>query len=335
MAEKFGIVFGAALACALLAGAAAQGHPFAVLLSVLAAMPIMIVTLGWGAPSGLLTAAISTFLVAALLGPLQGAAMAVGLTLPALAFGSLAQAPWPRFWVSAPVAASPPSPPSPQPASTPLGVLGLVAALIAFTLTLGSVLAFVVSKGGIEPARQAAMLELQGTVRSVVDGLGAVVETPKFNALVELVVDELPLASAFAACGTLLLNLYLAARAVAFSGRLRRPWTDVPTGFVLPRLLAPVYAVAVVAAIWLPKDVDQPAWITVGALTALYFLEGLAVLHTLTRGLPVRPFALLALYFALMVGPGWVIPALALFGLAESAFTLRIRAANAPPPKKT
>ena len=87
--------------------------------------------------------------------------------------------------------------------------------------------------------------------------------------------------------------------------------------------------VAVGAAIALPEPIDQFAWVFAGPLGAAYALQGLAVLHALSRGLPLRPLLIVALYFCCAVRAGWTLPLIALVGLVDSAVNLRARAAAA------
>jgi hypothetical protein len=103
----------------------------------------------------------------------------------------------------------------------------------------------------------------------------------------------------------------------------------LPTEFVLPRPLALVAAIAVGVAIALPEPIDQFAWVFAGPLAAAYALQGFAVLHALSRGLPLRPLLIAALYFCTGVRAGWTLPLIALVGLADSAANLRVRAAAA------
>ena len=138
-----------------------------------------------------------------------------------------------------------------------------------------------------------------------------------------------PLATATLGFLTLCLNLYLAARSTALSHRLPRPWPDLPTEFVLPRPLALVAVVAVGVAIALPEPTDQFAWVFAGPLAAAYALQGLAVLHALSRGLPFRPLLIVVLYFCCGVRATWTLPLIAVVGLIDAAANLRARAAAA------
>ena len=62
-------------------------------------------------------------------------------------------------------------------------------------------------------------------------------------------------------------------------------------------------------------------------LGVVYVLQGLAVLHALSRRVRARPALIAALYLACMVAPKWVLPAVAAIGLIESVAALRARAA--------
>jgi len=127
----------------------------------------------------------------------------------------------------------------------------------------------------------------------------------------------------------LCLNLYLAARSTALSHRLPRTWPDLPTELVLPRPLAVVAVVAIGAAIALPESTDQFAWAFAAPLFAIYAMQGLAVLHALSRGLPLRPLLLVVLYGCCAVRAEWTLPLIALVGLVDAAANLRARAAAA------
>ena len=339
MAERIAMIIGAALACALLVGPLAHGPTEAVgLLVYVAALPIMIVTLGWGALDGLAATVLASLAIAALGGLAYGFFAAVSLALPALALSAFSQAPSRITW--GPKSAAPS--PAPQ-GKVSLGAMGVLAAAIGAGLTLISVLAIVAEQGGIAKAIEATTAMAETAMRAAMDSAGATYEPAALHDFVVWLVSELPLTCAASITVMLLLNLYLAARAVSFSGRLRRPWVDIPTGFALPFWLAPVFVVALIAAVLLPENVDQPTWIIVGALFCLYLFQGLATLHALTRGLNFRPFALFALYLALAIASvnvfelriNLIATLIALIGLLESLLGIRARAAKSPPKPKT
>jgi len=135
---------------------------------------------------------------------------------------------------------------------------------------------------------------------------------------------------AIAASTTLMFaaNLYAAARSAQLSQRLIRAWPDVPTSLVLSPALGAILALAL--GIWLaaPEPACQFASVFAGALGVAYVLQGLAVLHALSRRAPARAALIAALYLACLVAPKWVLPAVATIGLIESVVSLRARAAS-------
>lgn len=123
-------------------------------------------------------------------------------------------------------------------------------------------------------------------------------------------------------------NLWLGAKIVSASGRLRRPWPDVPS------LRMPLAAsILVVLAGLLAQSagmVGYAAGALFGALVIGFAFQGLALVHFVTRGSGVRIALLVVLYFFLAVASYLVVPLLALVGLADSIVPLR-RRRGAPP----
>ena len=330
LAERLGIIVGAALACALLAAVTLRGLTPALALVPLAALPILIVTLGWSIGDGLAATTLATLVTSLLLGMTMGPLAAYSLALPALALGAVSRAPATIFH-RVPTTGGP-SAPGPSP-----GQLGMAAAAIVSIVALTTVALISFAQGGVKGA-QAFMAGKVSTLLSLLpEGAVSIGDQAEMRAGIDGLVHDLPLSCAAFGTAFLLINLYLAARAVAFSGRLRRPWVDLPTGFRLPMWTIPVFAVALIAAILLPDGFDAPPWVIVGAMSCLYLFQGLATLHALTRGLLVRPFALIGLYFALLIQPTWIAPIVALLGLIESAVSVRTRFKTTPlpPPKAT
>lgn len=79
----------------------------------------------------------------------------------------------------------------------------------------------------------------------------------------------------------------------------------------------------------LSGSASHTAWIGVGSLGCAYVMQGLAVIHCLSRGLPARTPMLVALYLVCVVVVRWSLPALAIVGLVESLLSLRARRAAA------
>ena len=135
-----------------------------------------------------------------------------------------------------------------------------------------------------------------------------------------------PAAAAVATIVTLSLNLWLAGRIVATSGRLRRSWPDLTRTALPPMtLVALPLALAFSFTGGLPAMLAQ---IIAGALLMAYAIIGLATLHTLTRGRAHRPMWLAMAYASVTIF-GWPIAGLIALGLADAFFGLR---KPAPPP---
>jgi hypothetical protein len=140
--------------------------------------------------------------------------------------------------------------------------------------------------------------------------------------LLDVMVTVVPLLAAVLTTVTQLFNLWLAGRVVAVSGRLRRPWPDLPM-LTLPKQ-APLFLAGTIALTFLPGVLGTVSMVFAAALLMAFAILGLAVLHAITRGTDSRYFILAGVYGALFVFTWPVIP-LALFGLAEAAFHLRQR----------
>jgi len=134
-----------------------------------------------------------------------------------------------------------------------------------------------------------------------------------------------PPAAAVVSIVTNLANLWLAARIVKLSGRLKRPWPD------LGATALPHYAAALLGAALAGMLAGDLLGIAAGVLTAsllsAYALVGLAVLHATTRGVNGRGFVLAGIYAAVAVF-GWPVLLLSVLGLADLAVDFRRRAAK-------
>jgi len=319
---KYAVGAGAGVAAAVLFLAATRTGALAVLLAYLSPLPIMIAALGWGLLPGLMAVFVA--------GAVAGAATldfapVYLLVIAAPAWMIAAFASSPAFYAKPP--ASGLARPSPGPGSIAVAAALLFMALGAAQLTLMQF-----ASGGYEGAVAALAKE----IRQALDDSGAIrAMPPEMNAqeLAEMLVQIAPIALAVGGAMMHLFNLYLAARSVQLSGRLGRAWRDIPSSFRLPRWLVGPTAIAFVVAILAPSPFDGYGLIGACALGSLYALEALAALHALSRFSPVRPILLGALYFACLAAAQWVLPALAVLGVAESFANLRGRAARTLRPR--
>jgi hypothetical protein len=146
---------------------------------------------------------------------------------------------------------------------------------------------------------------------------------------VDALVKIAPAAAAIVAMMTLTLNLWLAAKITATSGRLHRPWPDMKSAALPPMTLA---ALSVAIAFCFTGGLLAIlALIVAAALTMAYALTGFAVLHTLTLALKNRALWLGCTY-AIVVVFSWPVLAMAALGLADAVFGLRQRYLQRRPP---
>jgi hypothetical protein len=151
--------------------------------------------------------------------------------------------------------------------------------------------------------------------------------------LIDFLVAVIPAAAAVLSTVVSIVDLWLAGKIVALSGRLRRPWPELAE-IRLPPIVAVVLA-ASAAACFLPDLPGIIAEAFLATLLVVYAIVGLAVLHFITRGMASRGLLLGGTYTALVIFSGlrWPVLLMALFGLIDTAIDLRARVArrNAPP----
>jgi hypothetical protein len=138
-----------------------------------------------------------------------------------------------------------------------------------------------------------------------------------------------PAAAAIFAMATLTLNLWLAARITATSGRLHRPWPDLKSAALPPMTLAAMSAA--IALCFIGGLVALGAQTLVATLTMAYALVGFAVLHTVTLALKNRAIWLSCTYTIVVVF-SWPLLAIAALGLADAVFGIRQRYLQTRPP---
>jgi hypothetical protein len=147
----------------------------------------------------------------------------------------------------------------------------------------------------------------------------------KLDALVTIA----PAAAVILVMMTLTLNLWLAAKITATSGRLHRPWPDLRSAALPPLTLAALCAaIAFCFSGGLPAILAQ---IITAALLIAYALTGFAVLHTLTLALKNRALWLSCTY-AIVVIFSWPVLAMVVLGIADAVFGIRQRYLQGRPP---
>lgn len=148
--------------------------------------------------------------------------------------------------------------------------------------------------------------------------------------LTEMALYALPAAGSLTWLAGFVFNLWMAGRLTLASGRLARPWPDLamtqlPRSF--PLILIAGLALTTqtgVLGLW-------GAGIT-GAMLVAYMFIGLAIFHATTRGHPMRPMILGALYGAIVVLNGWGLLVVAMIGLFEPFSPLKRKPSGPPQP---
>lgn len=322
MAQILFIGLGSGLVSALLFAALASGSPLAVILFYLAPLPVFIVSLGWPHWSGLVASLAGAGALAVGLNSSLGLVFLIGVGLPAwwLSYLALLASPGPDGSVS----------------WYPIGRLVLWSGAIGAALTAISLPLFT---GGFDSYEQGFRAALETVLRAQLDTPeGAPLELPNGgdpDRFLDFMVLLLPPMAALSTMLATLFNLWAGARIVRRSGRLPRPWPDIPGSLSFPRGTAAVFGLALLGTM-LPGFVGLSSELLSVTLLASFTLLGFAVLHTITRGMQARPFILTAAYFLVLL-QAWLV-FMAVLGLAEQLAGIRARVAarraakSLPPP---
>jgi hypothetical protein len=313
------IAIAAGCASALMFASMVSGALISVLLLYLAPLPLMVAALGWGplcATIGGIAAAIG---LGALFGLSYCIAFVVAIALPAWWLGHLALLGRQVSHQASPSNGAAPAAPALE--WYPVGrILVWIAGFAA--LTTMSVL---LTLGG-DAATITAVIR-----RGLLVIWGAEDAAPNEEARrgIDALVSIAPAAAAIVAMMTLTLNLWLAARITATSGRLQRPWPDLKSVALPPMMLA---ALSVAIAFCFIGGITAILAQTVAAaLLMAYALIGLAVLHTVTLAMKNRALWLSCTYAVVTVF-GWPMLAMTALGLADAVFGLRQRYLRSRPP---
>jgi hypothetical protein len=316
------IGIGAGAAAALLFASVTSGSWLSIPLFYLAPLPIMIAGLGWSHWAAMTAALAGALGLGAVFGTVFLLAFAAGAGFPAWWLGYLAM-------LARPVVASDASG---QGAASfewyPPGRLVVWAAVLGVLVVIVAVPNFGIDadsfRAGLRDALNTIMRVNNGTLARA----GSNTER-----LLEILVNAIPPAAAVLATVTNLLNLWLAARVVKFSGRLARPWPQL-SSMTFPPLMTAALGVAVVLS-FLDGMLGIVGGIVAASLLLVYGVLGFAVLHAITQGMSARPFVL-SITYAGVILLGWPMLALCLLGLVDTAIGLRARvSARRGPPTRS
>ena len=323
----------AGLASALLDVVSGQQRFAAYALGYLMPLPLMIVTLGFGRLAGAGAGLVGTGAVAGLVlanvlhraGPiapesalLEAAAFLIVTALPAWCLSYFAAPKAPHSdngWTA---------PPRRLAGTYPLTRLILIAVLFAVLTEAAAIVLSAWRHGGFEAdiAAKAARLvpiveRLLGPDTTLPGGLDA----RSLSGLIQRAVAP------FDAVMRLLMytaNLWLAGRTVQVSQGLNGAWPDIARELRVSPWLAPVLAAAVGAA-FLPGLAGALAMVAAAAVATAFSLQGLAVVHAVTRGASFRLPLLCVLYLLLGFLMPWPLALFSILGLVDAGFSLRER----------
>jgi hypothetical protein len=264
----------------------------------------------------LVAAVFASIGLAAVFGPLLFAAFLFGIGLPAWWLGYLA------------LLGRPTGQPAPNDMEWyPAGSLVVWAAILGALIVIAALINFGSGEEGFRAA-------LRNGLERVLQFQSRKGQMPDINRLVDFLVLALPPAAAVLTTIVNVLNLWLAGRVVALSGRLRRPQPDLPS-MQFPSY-APLLTGAAIAASFLPGMIGTAAGVLAAAMLMAYAMLGFAVLHHITRGMNARMLMLGGAYVSVMV-LGWPALLMMLLGLTDTALDIRGRVAGrrGPPTPST
>jgi hypothetical protein len=309
----------AGCASALMFASIISGALISLVLICLAPTPLMVAAVAWGP----LCAAVGGLAAMVGLGAVFGLPIAISyglaVALPAWWLGHLVLLGRPLVSDADPADATPAA--GPELEWYPIGrILLWIAALVvlismAVLLTIGTDAATI-----NETLRQRTAQSLQ-----IMSGSAVSASDPAIQSFAAIV----PILIAMSGMTTITLNLLVAVKVAATSGRLRRPWPDLTTTALPPMTLA---ALCIALAFCFSGGmIAILSKVIATALMTAYALTGFAVLHILTRYTKGRAFWLGTAY-AVVVMFVWPVIAMVILGLADAVFGLRERFLHKQPP---
>lgn len=307
MTQLILIGIGAGVAAALLFASVASGALLSIALFYLAPLPILIAALGWSHWAALVAAVTAAAGLAIFFTPLFFITFLIGIGLPAWWLGYLSLLGRPgeggMEWY-------------------PVGRIVVWAAILGAGVVIAAIPSFGLDEESFRSALRSAFERmLQSPSRGPVNQPLAIpgVDTTK---LINFMVTVIPLAGAILSTITSVFNLWLAARIVSVSGRLKRPWPSLPDMQFPP--FAPALLGAAIAGTFLSGLGGTIASVLAASMTMAYGILGFAVLHAITRAMNARSLVLGASYSAVLFF-GWPILLAAMLGLADTIFGFRGR----------
>jgi hypothetical protein len=313
------IAIAAGCASALMYASMISGALISVVLIYLAPLPLMVAAIGWGPLSAAIGGIGAAIGLGAIFGLPHCIAFVVMVALPAWWLGHLVLLG--RAVTDATSSGADASAVAPDLEWYPIGSILLWLAGFATLITMATLLSLGTDFASVTDALRQGWLLILNRRDAAAAG-----ETRQ---LVDALVTITPAAAAMGFTIMLMLNLWLAAKITATSGRLHRPWPDLKNT-ALPSMTLVLLFVAIALCFigGLPAIL---ALIVATALIITYAFTGFAVLHTLTLTLKNRALWLCCAYTVVVVF-SWPILVIAALGIADAVFGFRQRYLQGRPP---
>lgn len=300
------IAIAAGSASALMFSSVVSGTLISVALLYLAPLPLLVASIGWGPAVALIGGGAAAAVLAVTIGWSYMLAFVVWAAAPAWWLGHLLMLGRPAENANGPAANS-------REAAAmewyPIGRVLLWIAAFAAGITFLALLSIGMDADAINAAIKRSLSRMLGT-RAAVTGSADIMTM---------------IAPAIGTAGTMIaltLNVWLAAKIVQTSGRLRRPWPDLRSTAIPPMTMAVLSAT--IAFCFTGGLLAIVAKIVSGGLVMAYAFAGFATLHTLTLALKSRGVWLGFAYVTTLL-LAWPIVLMTVVGLADSVFGLRQR----------
>jgi len=312
MMEVVFVGIAAGIAAALVFASIASGSALSIPLFYLAPLPILIAAMGWSHLSGLIAAGVAALGLGIAFGSALFLVFLIGIGLPAWWLGYLAL-------LARPGTGGVPG----HLEWYPTGRLVIWAALLGSLVVIAVMVRFGFDAESIQTGLQRALEALFQIQRSPgANASDRTIETGEFIAWLTI---WIPRIAAIPTILASLINLWLAARIVDASGRLKRPWPDL-SAIAYPSWV-PLVLAGAIAGTFAPGLLGMVCWVLTASLLTAYMLLGFAVLHATTRMLAGRVFILAGSYLSVMLF-GWPALAVAILGLIDAALDIRGRVAR-------
>lgn len=307
----------AGAASALMFASVISGAMISLLLFYLAPLPLMVAALGWGSAGAAIGALVAGIGLSVAFGLALGGifqlqyfiAFLVTVGIPAVWLGHICLLAQPSQNASANAGGAPALD------WYPLGRLLVWLAAFASAITMIAMLTL----GWDAETIEAAFRQLLSRIFAA---RNAGTPPGDIDQVINVIVSIAPAVAAVVSMAILTLNLWLAGRIVATSGRLRRPWPDLRS-VELPRLTLVVLAIALVLC-FTGGLLAIAAKIVTAAFLAAHMMIGFAVLHVVTGSIAGRGVWLGLAYTSILLF-WWPAALFALLGLFEDAFGIRRR----------